>query len=169
MSKVVYRSKMFDVERHTVRIQDHPFTFHMVKGPDTVSVVAVLRDGRIILERQYRYPIRRYIYEIPAGHIDAGETPRHAAARELEEETGYAPGSLDVLFKSYPSPGIKTELSTVYLARGLKKTKSNREPDELMTLRYVNLKEAMVMVRKNRIIDQKTIAALLFYSKFTKR
>ncbi|MCL5412779.1 MAG: hypothetical protein M1569_00005, partial [Candidatus Marsarchaeota archaeon] len=73
------------------------------------------------------------------------------------------------LFKSYPSPGIKTELSTAYLARGLKKTRLDRDPDELMTLRYVGLKEAMAMIRKNKIIDQKTIAALLFYSNFIKR
>ncbi len=167
MGKVVYRSKMFNVERQTVRLRPgHPFTFDKIKGPNTVGIVAVMPDGRILLERQYRYSVGKHLYEIPAGHIDKGETAKQAASRELQEETGYVPGSLKAIFKSYPSPGSKTELATVYLASGLKKYRTNREPDELMTLRFVSLAKAVDMIKRNQIRDQKTIAALLFYAMY---
>ncbi len=165
MSKVVYRSKMFRVERDSFTANGRKFVFDRIAGANTVTVLPVLDDGRIILERQYRYSIGRYLYELPAGHIEGGESAREAASRELEEEPGYRPGYLKALFSAYPSPGSKTELATYFIAKELVKTRTNREPDEIISLKIVAYRKALELVRKNQIVDLKTIACLLFYAK----
>lgn len=164
--KVVYKTRLFDLEKFRDKKMGKTY-FYRIHGPDSVTILPFLDDGRILLERQYRTAIRRYIYELPAGAIDKGEKPIRAAARELEEETGYRPGSVRLLFDAYPSPGIRTEFSNIYIATRLVKTKTNLEPDELITIKKVKLSELVGMIKKNQIIDLKTIAAILFYVKFS--
>jgi ADP-ribose pyrophosphatase len=166
MSKVVYKTKLFSLERFKDRKLSDTY-FYRISGPDSVTIFPLLDDGRIVLERQYRPAIRKYIYELPAGCIDDGETPAHAAARELEEETGYRPGLIRQLFDAYPSPGIRTEFATIYIATNLVKTKTHLDPDEVITIKKVKLEELVEMIKKNQIIDLKTIAAVLFYTTFS--
>ncbi len=116
MPKVMYRSKMFRVEKGSSEVKGRKFVFDRIVGPDTIMVLPVLKDGRIILERQYRHALSKYICELPAGHIDKGEKPDHAAVRELEEECGYRAGKLKFLFSAHPSPGSKTDLCFCFLA-----------------------------------------------------
>lgn len=169
MGKTVYMSRMFNVEKHTIKIRKRPFTFDSIKSANTVGVIPVMNDGRIILERQYRYVVKEHLYEIPAGHIEKGESASAAARRELKEEIGYNPGSLKMLFSSYPSPGSKTELATFFVATGLSKTEKKLEPDELIRTKVVTLKKAIEMIGGNQIMDHKTIAALLFYATFVSK
>lgn len=166
MGKVVYRSKMFRIEKSSFALKGRKIVFDKIVGANTCHVIPVLKDGRLILEKQYRYAICKYLYEFPAGHIDNGENAEHAAIREVEEETGYRPRRIKLMFKAYPSPGSKTELMHYFVATDIIKTKLNREPDEIMTIKLVTLKKALDMVRKNQIQDLKSIAALLFYVKF---
>lgn len=166
MGKVVYKGKMFRVERESFSAKGRKFVYDKIVSANTSLVVPVLSDGRIILERQYRYALGKYLYELPAGHIDRGETARDAAIRELEEETGYRAGSMKLIFKAHPSPGSKTELMHFFVATGLVKTRPRRETDEIMSIKVVTLKKALDMVKKNKIQDLKSVASLLFYARF---
>ena len=157
---------MFEVEKGVTRIKGREFAFDLIRSANTVGIVPIAGDGSIILERQYRYVVGRYLYEIPAGHVNEGESSVHAARRELEEETGYRAKSMKVLFRCYPSPGIKTEYATYYVARGLTRSSTNLDRDEVITTIKVNLATALRMIRKNQIKDNKTIASILFYALF---
>ena len=163
VSDVIFKSKMFSLEKFSFRIKGKKFTFERVKGPDSVAVLPILEDGRILLEWQRRHAIGKRIYEVPAGHIDEGETPEQAAARELGEETGYRLGLLKFMFKGYTSPGLRTQLEYAYVATDLKKTRINREEDEVMDIRAFTIPEAVEMVRKGKIEDMKTVACIMYY------
>lgn len=169
MGKVVFRSKMFRVEKKKFSHKGKNIVRDIIKGPDTVLILPILPDGRIVLERQYRYSAGKYLYELPAGHIDEGESPHHTAVRELEEETGYTARSVKQVFKAYPSPGSKTELMYFFLATELKKGKHHREAYEIMTVHEVTLSKALDMVMKNQIEDLKSIGALLYYARMTRK
>ncbi len=168
MRKMLFRTRLFDLERHTLRIKGKLATFYRIGSPNTSVIIPLLEDGRVILERQYRPAIGRYLYELPAGHLNRKEKPASAARRELEEETGYRAGSLRLLFEAYPSPGIKTEFSSFYLATNLTRTKTNLDTDEVITIKKIKLSRLVGMIRSNRIVDAKTIAAVLFYTAFSK-
>jgi ADP-ribose pyrophosphatase len=169
MAKVMYRSRLFRVEKYGFSRGAKTMMFDRILGPNTVTVVPVFGDGRILLERQYRHAIKKYLYELPAGHIDPGETPAQAASRELEEEVGYRPGKLSKLYAAYVSPGTKTELQTCFVATDLRRTKASPEEDEIITTKAVTLDQALRMARSNAVRDMKTIAALLFYARFRSR
>lgn len=169
MTQIIYDAGIFNLERFKFSKNGASKDFYRIAGKDSVTILPILDDGRVILERQYRPAIKQYLYEIPAGLIENGEMPQRAAIRELEEETGYKAKSLKLLFAAYPSPGVKTEFSTCYLATGLVKTKTNMDADEIITIRKVKLNDLVKMIEKNQIIDVKTIAAVLFYIKFSGR
>ncbi len=154
---------MFCVEREVFKPHGKKFVFENIVSSNTALVVPVLDDGRLILERQYRYTVDKYLYEFPAGHIEKGESPAKAIARELEEESGYRPKKVNLMFKAYPVPGSKTELGHYFVGTGLVKTKIHLERDELITISKVTVKRALEMVRTNEIRDLKSIASLLFY------
>ncbi len=165
--RVAYRGPIFNVEEWGLPRTGTKFA--RITGPDAVAVLPILDDGRILLERQYRHPLDRYLYEIPAGHIDPGEGPAHAARRELAEETGYVARMLTRLFGIYEAPGSLTQFLHVYLAQNLEKRKAHTEQDEIIMLRKVSIKEALSMIRANKIRDAKTVCGILYYSKFVKK
>jgi ADP-ribose pyrophosphatase len=125
----------------------------------------------ILLEYQYRPVLKKYIYELPAGHIDKGETPEHAAKRELEEETGFAPKTLKLMFKAYSTPGSSAQMYNCFVATGLHKSNVHleKDPDEIISIKRVSLDKIMQMVKSKKIIDTKTIAAVLYYTTFLKK
>jgi ADP-ribose pyrophosphatase len=164
--EIVYKNAVFGIEKFKFRKGGRNMDFYRMVGPNSIIILPVLDNGRILIERQYRPAIGRYLYEIPAGYVNDGEAPCDAARRELEEETGYRAGRLKALFSAYPSPGIKAEFSTCYLATRLAKTRANRDPAEIIEVRKVRLDDLVSMIKSNRIIDVKTIAAVLFYMRF---
>jgi ADP-ribose pyrophosphatase len=119
-SSCVYCGKVIGLRVDTVSTPSgHQTTREVVERPDTVAVLAVDDRGNALLVRQFRYAVGRETLEIPAGTIDAGETPAQAALRELREETGHSASRLDVLLEYGPAIGYCTERMTVYLARDL--------------------------------------------------
>ncbi len=165
--RVVYRGAIFNIEEW--KLPKTGTTFARITGPGAVAVLPILDDGRILLERQYRHPLGKYLYEIPAGHINSGEAPMHTAKRELAEETGYIAGRLTRLFGIYEAPGSLTQFLHIYLARNLEKKKAHTERDEIITLSKVSLEKALSMIRSNRIRDAKTICGILYYSCFVRK
>jgi ADP-ribose pyrophosphatase len=124
-------------------------------------VMPIDEKGRALLAKQYRLPARDYLWEIPAGRMDPGETPLKAAKRELKEETGLTAKKWTRLFSLFMSPGFLAEKMHIYVAQQLKQGKTNFMEDERIETQWFTGKEMNEMIRSGRIIDGKTIAAWL--------
>lgn len=123
------------------------------------SAVMMARDarGRILLVRQYRLPARDYLWELPAGRIDEGETPLRAARRELREETGCTAKKWTRLIDFFPSPGYVEERMTLFLAEDLRHGRAQPMEDERIETGWFTLKQVGEMIADGRIRDAKTI------------
>jgi ADP-ribose pyrophosphatase len=162
-SKVIYRGRAISLRRDEVVLATGGTSSReIVEHPGAVAIVPVLEDGRVVLIRQFRLAAGGVIWEIPAGTLEAGERPEECARRELEEETGYAPKSLEYLFQALPTPGYSTEVTHFFLAKSLEKRKQRTEEDEFIRVRLVAWKRALRMVLSNEIKDEKTIAAVAY-------
>ena len=128
------------------------------------SILPILADGRIVLIRQFRHAVGRFIYEIPAGTTEPGEPLLRCAKRELGEETGYSASRWRRICRFYPAPGISTERMELYVARGLKPLaeKTAMDQDEQITLHIVSAKEALRLAQTNRIVDAKSLIGILW-------
>src|SRR5450432_4240110 len=166
-SKIVYRGKIFGIRRDEVIEPSGVRTSReMITHPGSVVVLPVLADGRVILIRQYRHAAREFLWELVAGRIDKGESPRQAAARELIEETGYRAKRFRVYLDFFPSPGFLEERMFILLASGLKEGQAAPEDDEKIEARAYGRKQLAQMIQKRAIRDGKTIAGLLYYFRF---
>ena len=120
-------------------------------------MMAVDSRKRILLVRQYRLPARAFIWELPAGRLDPGETPLQAAKRELIEETGYRAKKWTKLAAYYPSPGYVAEKMTIYLASELTEGVATPMGDERITTQWFTAKEIAAMIESGKIMDSKTM------------
>ena len=160
----LYKGKIFRLDKDTVRFPDGSDSeFDIVRHPGAAAVVPFLNDPegeepQVLLLRQFRYAADGYIYEIPAGRLDAGESPAECAARELKEETGCTAERVEPLFSMFTTPGFTDETIHVFMATGLTHGKSAREPDEFA--------EVVIMRLAGAIPDGKTALALLFAAGF---
>ena len=134
----------------------------VVRHPGSSVVLPITADGDLVLVRQYRYAVGEFLWEVPAGHIDAGELPEEAARRELVEETGYYPRRLQKLLDFYPAPGFTDERMHLFRASELEEREPRPEEDENIEVRLFDLKEARRMVSAREIRDAKTLVALSF-------
>jgi ADP-ribose pyrophosphatase len=143
-------------------------TREYIKHPGAAAVLAFVDKERIVLVKQYRYVIGETTYEIPAGKIDAGETPLECVMRELEEETGYKAKKFEAMLSFYPTSAFSTELLHIFLAFNLEIGKLNPDEDEFVDSEIINFKYALDMVKTGRIKDSKTIIALLYFANLPK-
>ena len=132
----------------------------VVHHPGASAIVVIDDQGRIVMERQFRYALDRGLLEIPAGKLDGAEDPLHCAKRELEEETGYKAFEWISLGAIATSPGFCNEVIHLYVAKGLSKGETNWDDDEYVELEYYTFDELMEAIRKEEIKDAKTLAAL---------
>lgn len=121
----------------------------------------------IVMERQYRHAANRFLWELPAGKLEAGEDPLEGAKRELEEETGYRAKKWKPLVEYFASPGFLGESMKVFLAEGLVAGESHPEDDEDIELRLVKLTDVLSMIEKGAIMDGKTLSSVLLYARKT--
>jgi ADP-ribose pyrophosphatase len=134
------------------------------KRHNASAVIAVKENGNIVLVRQYRHSANGEVLEIPAGIIDEGETALECAVRELEEETGLKAAKMEFLFKFYTSIGFCDEIVNIFVARDLMPGVQNLDEDESVELKEYPLKETIEMIFDGRIVDSKTVSALLGYN-----
>jgi ADP-ribose pyrophosphatase len=166
-STIVYEGAVFGVRRDEVIEPSGVRTIReVITHPGSVVVLPVLPDGRILLIQQYRHATRQYLWELVAGRIDSGETPKAAAARELIEETGYRAKRLRVFMEFFPTPGFLEEKMFLLLAEGLTAGEAEPEEDEKIISRAYNRKELEEMIRSGKLRDAKSIAGILFYLRF---
>lgn len=165
--KVIYKGKVFNTLVDEVQYDSgNRGVREVAEHPGGAVVMPVLDDGRIVFVYQYRYPLKDYLYELPAGKLEAGEPPEVCARRELKEETGYEAGRLEKLTAIYTTPGFCTEKLHIFIARDLKDGKQQLEEGELgLSLKYISPADAFEMVRRNEIVDAKTIVGLFFLEK----
>jgi ADP-ribose pyrophosphatase len=134
----------------------------VVHHAGSVVILAHSDDGRVVLVRQYRYPARKFLWELTAGVIKPGERPLSAARRELLEETGYRAQKWQLLFDFFPSPGILTERMFLIEAMGLARSKPQPDPDERIDVGHFTPAQLTKMIKSGRIQDGKTLVGLLW-------
>lgn len=136
----------------------------LIKHPGAVAIIALTDDKKLVLVEQYRKALEKIILEIPAGKLEKNEEPAECAIRELEEETGYACESLELLNSFYTSPGFADEIVHLFIAKGLKKKENaaGLDEDEFVNLFELTLDEAKQAVIEKRIYDAKTIFAVQY-------
>jgi len=136
----------------------------VVRHPGAVTVIAERDDGQLVLVRNRRVAVGKSLLEFCAGKLERGEDPRHAALRELEEETGHAAGSLERVGEFFTSPGFTDERMHVYLARGLRPVPQRLEPAEEIEVVVMPRAELERAIARGEIEDGKTLGAYLLWS-----
>jgi ADP-ribose pyrophosphatase len=163
-SREVYANPIFSVAEERAIAPDG-FEIHraVVHHRGSAVMLAVDEKGRVLLVRQFRLPARRYLWELPAGRLDEGETPLQAARRELLEETGFRARRWKKLAAFYPSPGYVSEKMTLFLASDLTAGDAAPMEDERIEMRWFTRKELDERLRRGKFLDAKTIAGLLLW------
>lgn len=132
-----------------------------IRHPGAVAVVPVTHDGKIVLVRQYRYPVGKTMLEIPAGKLDYGEEPDDCVLRELEEETGYIAKRIRKLSSMYTTPGFTDEVIHLYIADQLTLAKQCPDEDEFLDVEVYTKEEVKAMIEDGTMNDGKSMLALL--------
>ena len=161
---VLHHGYIFDLVRaEFVSPEGESFSRDIVRHPGAVSVVPVAEDGRVIMVRQYRPALDRFILEIPAGKRDvADEPPEDTAQRELGEEIGVRAGSLQLLGTFANAPGFSDEMSWIYLGRDLETVRRDVQgiEESHMVIERVSFDDAIAMIADGTIIDTKTVVGV---------
>lgn len=166
MAETLLKARRFTVERRQVPLPDgRTVDRELVVHPGAVLILPVRPDGQIVLIHNYRFAVGAELLELPAGTLEPNEEPIACAAREVEEETGYRAGRLEPLGEFYTTPGFTDELMHAYVAYDLTETAQNLDDSEQIRVTALPLDEAVRAATDGRIIDGKTIAALLMYAR----
>ena len=159
----IFDGKVFDLERDQVRMPNgREVTVDIVRHPRSVVLIPIPEPGHVILIRQYRYAVNRWLWELPAGSVDDGEEPDAAARRECHEEIGQVPETIVRLAAMYPTPGYCDEEMLFFRLSGLSTPDDAAELDEDEDIepRVFTLRDAREMVRNGEITDMKTVVGL---------
>jgi len=161
----IYKGRVLQLEIDVVKMPSgHTIDMELVRHPGSVVILPIPEPGKIILIKQYRYSIDRWIWELPAGSLKPGEDPDQAAARECEEEIKLRPGKVTRLRGYYPTPGFCDEIMTYYRCEDLRTppadSTAKADDDEDIEPRTFTLDEARALVQSGEIVDLKTLAGL---------
>ena len=159
----VYDGIVIGIDVYNLTIEGRKVKREIIKHPGAAAILAFDEKGRIILVRQHRFP-HGYILEIPAGTLEKGESPKHCALREIQEETGYKAKRMTHLITYYPSVGYNTEAIHCFVASGLTPVKMKLDTDEFITVKKMELSKLIRMIKSGKIIDSKTICAVMVYA-----
>lgn len=169
-SRSVFDGVLLHVRQDTVRLPNGRDAIReYVVHPGAVAILALDDDGRIVMERQYRYPLGREFIEIPAGKIDPGEDDLAAARRELAEETGYTARTWRHLTTIHPLIAYSDERIELYLATGLTRAARSLDDEEFLEVILLDPAQATAMVDDGRITDSKTMIGLLMLERMRAR
>lgn len=160
-SERLYQGRILNLRRDHVRLADgREATREVVEHRGAVVILALAGEGRIAFVRQWRAPARRALLELPAGTLEAGEEPEPAALRELAEEVGLRPGTLEPLLGFWVAPGWAEEFLHAFLARDCTPVDRHPDHDEILQVEFYSLGEAMDRVRAGEIQDAKSLVLL---------
>jgi len=157
----LYKGKILNLRKDQIVLPNGSPAIREVVEHSGGSAILCEVDGKILLVKQFRYPYKEEVLEIPAGKINVGETPEQTAIRELEEEGGMKAERVEKLFDVYPSPGYTDEIIRVYKAINPTKTKMHLDEDEFLSGEWFDKKQLKLMIDNGEIKDAKTLIALL--------
>jgi ADP-ribose pyrophosphatase len=166
--QTVFEGRLFRVERRVRELDGRRIVRDIVMHPGAAIILPIHADGRVVLIRNYREAVGQELLEVPAGTLDPDETPAACAARELTEETGYTAGRLTPLLTFYSTPGILNERMHAFVATDLTAGAPALEAGEQIRPAEMAFDEALDAIRAGRIVDAKTIVALLHYDRFVR-
>jgi ADP-ribose diphosphatase len=171
-SRRIYSGRIINLDIDTVRFPNGSTgELEMIRHPGASAIVPFLGDPmgddpQILLLKQYRYAADEFLYEVPAGRLDAGEEPLDCARRELMEETGCEAERMEHLYTFYTTPGFTDEKIHAFMAVGLTRGESRPETDEFITVETMTLSHALGLIKKGEIKDAKTALSILYAAGF---
>jgi ADP-ribose pyrophosphatase len=160
--ETLYQGRVIRLIRESLAVGGQRMVRETIQHPGAVVIVPFLADGRLVLVRQYRRAVGRWLLELPAGTLEPGERPDRCARRELAEETGWRARRLVRMGQFYAAPGFVSEQMTIFLATGLSPAAAHPEPDECIRAVTLSFSEALARIRRGTICDAKTIIGILF-------
>lgn len=165
-SEKVFEGKVLSLRVETVELPDKKYSKReIVEHNPSVAVVAVDEENNILLVRQYRKPVEKVLYEIPAGSLEISENPREGAIRELKEETGYLANNVEYIQEFYSTPGFCTEKMYIFFAEDIQESNQELDEDEFIEIEKIPLEKALKMIDLGEIMDAKSIIGILMYQR----
>lgn len=161
-SRRIYDGKILKLDLDRIRLPDGRESKREIVRHSGGAAVLLVKEGKVLLVKQFRYAYGKEIYEIPAGKLNAGEDPALSAARELEEETGYR-AKLVHMLDLYPTPGYTDEIIHIYSAYEYAFVGQKLDEGEFLKCEFLPFDEVMEMIARGEINDAKTIAAMYRY------
>ena len=162
--KKVYDGKIIGLDVYNLTVEGRKVRREMIQHPGAAAMLAFDEKGKVLLVKQHRFP-HGYILEIPAGTLEKGEKPIDCAYREIIEETGYKAKKMTKLVSYFPSVGYNKEEIHIFVASGLKKKfELELDNDEFITVAKMDIKKLIGMIKTGKIIDSKTICAVMVYA-----
>lgn len=163
---IAFHNKRFSLKVEKIKLPDGgSFNFASIAKRPGTNLIPLLNRDTILMIRQYRPAIKKWIYQLSGGEVEKGETPLQNAFKEIEEELGYKASKMKLIAKFYSAPHISNDFQYVFLATGLKKTKPHLEKGELIKLYPVKIKDAIKMIHDGKITDSISIAGLMMLGK----
>lgn len=163
-SEKIFEGKIVNLRVDTVELNNQKYAKReIVEHKNAACILAVNENSKILLVRQYRKAIEEFIYELPAGILNIAEEPQEGALRELEEETGYFAGKIELIYEFYTSPGFSNEKVYLFEAKDLVFKSTNFDEDECIETIEVTKEEAIKMLETGRITDSKTLIGLMHW------
>jgi len=163
----VYNGIFLHMKRDQVRLPDGSLAIReYLTHPGAVAILALLDDGRVVLERQFRYPIAKICMEIPAGKLEIGEDRLLCAKRELAEETGYTAKKWSFIRRIHPVISYSTEFIDIYLAEGLTAGESKLDDEEFLDVFAAPLEQILAWIEQGEITDVKTTISIYWLDRY---
>jgi ADP-ribose pyrophosphatase len=169
-SQRVYEGRIFDVTIDRVRLpHGREAMLEIVRHEGSVVLIPMTADGKLLLVRQYRHAVERFLWELPAGSLESGEDPEAAAVRECQEELGQIPGRVERLQTLFPTPGFCTEAMTFFQvsdlrAPGPNDIEAHQDEDESIEVGAYTVDEIRALIASGEIADLKTVAGIWLLS-----
>ncbi|MDE1846370.1 MAG: NUDIX hydrolase [Candidatus Micrarchaeota archaeon] len=169
MEKTVYKDKFLTIKERQVVVRGKSITMHSYLQEDVVVIIPLLKNGNLLMERQFRHGVDAYVLEFPAGLIEKGERRSFSAKRELEEETGYKARRIKYLFSEFSSVATSKRMFHYFFASNLERGKKKFDDTEIIETLELSPSRLMKMIAQNKIKDHKTITGILYYNNFIKK
>ena len=159
--ELIHQGKVFNLFAENITLPNgHTTTLSIIRHPGASAMVAITEVKKMILIRQYRHAVNGFIWEIPAGTLDPGESPLDCAQRELVEEAGVSADVWHKLGEIIPVPGYSDERIHIFLAENLTKAEQKLDSDEVLEVHPFDFAEVLEMIRSGQIIDAKSISGI---------
>ena len=158
----IYEGKILNLRRDEVELPNGKSAVRECVEHSGGSAILCEKDGKSLLVKQFRYPYKTELLEIPAGKLNEGESPEETAKRELEEEGGIRAGKVEKILDLYPTPAYTNEIIRIYRATEFSKTQMHLDEDEFLNSVWIDKKELKGMLDRGEIKDAKTVVALLY-------